>query len=100
MVNLLIFALICYGASNIIVFGSIFESWRVFWLKNNEHFIGKLFTCMICISFWVGVLISYFIYSPVIINNLTSGNIAHFLDGCLASGIVWLLHTLQEYLEK
>lgn len=100
MINLFIFALICYGASNIMVYGSIFEKWRIFWLKNNVNGLGKLFTCMLCFSFWVGVVFSYFIWSPTLTNSITSGLISHFLDGILASGIVWLIHTFQESLEK
>lgn len=102
MIELLIFILIAYGATNIMVFGSIFENFRnlVGVNSDNPKFFGKLFGCMMCLPFWWGVLLSIFIYSP---SNTFSIDIEYlniFLDGCLASGSVWLLHTLQESLES
>ena len=52
--KLLIFLLIAYGISNILVFGSIFKSWRNFWSNVNPNFFGTLFTCMICLPTYVG----------------------------------------------
>ena len=99
MINLFIFAFICYGISNIIVHGSIFEQFRIFFLEHNPNLLGKLFTCMMCLSFWVGTLVGYLIYSPT----LTSFNLSEyaiFMDGFLASGLVWFIHTVQEYFER
>jgi len=38
-------------------------------------------------------------FSPFASYGLTLAPLAIFLDGCLASGCVWLVHTFQEYLE-
>jgi hypothetical protein len=111
--KLLIFLLIAYGISNIIVFGSIFKGWRTFWSTVNPNFFGTLFTCMICLPTYVGFLGSWLVWSPTeyygIVNDSLSfmglftipkGLISVFLDGCLTSGSVWLMHTLQEAVER
>ena len=112
MTNLLTFILIAYGASNIMIFSSIFEKWRKFFGTDNEKpsFFGKLFGCMMCLPFWWGVIISLLIYSPsatmVGQSTLTLFGfdipyvyLTTFFDGCLASGTVWIVHTIQEKLE-
>ena len=98
--ELLIFILIAYGASNIMVFSSIFKKWRKIFLKISPNFFGELFNCMICLPFWWGVIISIFFYSPTLILSPDNIILTTFFDACLASGSVWLLHTLQENLEK
>jgi len=98
--ELLVFILICYGASNIMVFSSLFEKWRLFWNKISPNFFGDLFECMICLPFWWGVILSLAVYSPsAIYVGAEYIILAAFLDGCLASGSVWFLHTIQEYME-
>ena len=98
--DLILFILICYGASNIMVFSTIFEKWRNFFDK-YVPFLGQLFTCMICLPFWWGVLLSLMVYSPSVITfNMDSIILGSFIDGCLASGGVWLVHSLQEKLER
>lgn len=110
--KLLIFLLVAYGFCNIIVFGSIFKKWRNFWSDVSPNFWGMLFTCMICLPFWAGFLGSWLIYSPSIdygiatesLNlhffTISKGVISAFLDGCLTSGAVWLIHSSQEAIER
>ena len=50
--SLLFFILICYGLTQILVYGSIFNKVR----PNKERF-GGLFHCPMCMGFWVGVLV-------------------------------------------
>lgn len=99
--NILLFLLIfgVYGVSNIIVYGSIFEKFRTAMFKVSK-FLGTLFSCMMCTSFWVGVLISYgllsligFSFSWLLIPILI------FLGGFF-SGTTWIIHTIQESFEK
>lgn len=109
---LLTFILVAYGASNIMAYSSIFEKWRNLFHKISPTFWGEFFTCMICLPFWWGVILCSVGFSPLltilsIININVFGlfliqaiYIKIFLSGCLASGSVWLLHTLQEKLEK
>ena len=99
--KLLIIMLIVYGVSNIMIFSSIFKKWREFWDKHSPNFFGELFNCMICLPFWVGAVASIFIFSIskhyLIVDNLLLGT---FLDASLSSGGVWLIHNLQEKLER
>jgi hypothetical protein len=109
MIDLFTFILIAYGASNIMVFSTIFAKFRELVGVNKEEkgFFGKLFGCMMCLPFWWGVILSLTIYSPsfamngdeVMMFDLPKVYLCAFLDGCLASGSVWLLHTLQEHFE-
>lgn len=103
--ELLIFILLGYGITNILVFGSIFEYWRNFWDKNSPNFFGKLFSCPMCLSTWIGFILSYLfltssVYTPMASYGLDIMPLNVFLDGCLMSGGVWLIHTIQEYLEE
>ena len=99
--NTLLFILITYGFSNIVVYGSIFDGFREFWKKLNPSFFGTLFSCMVCLTF----------FSPTLYYGLGDLNIfglfeiskevsSVFWDGVLASGTTWLLHTGQEMMER
>ena len=104
--NTILFILICYGLSNIIIYGSIFNNPRN-WLNDvNPNFFGKLFTCMMCTPWWVGFSLSlgsqltgYTQFSPFYNSGLDCSYISIFLDACLISGTTWLIHTIQEHLE-
>ena len=101
----LIFILTAYGITNIIVFGSIFESWRNFWSKNNPKFFGKLFTCPLCLSTWIGGILSILFtcfgnQTPFTEYGITILPLIIFLDACFTSGCVWLIHTIQEFFER
>jgi len=88
---LLHFILCSYGMTQIIIFGSIFNSIRPSkaWLLG----LGKLFHCPMCMGFWVGV----FLFG---INGLTElfnfdYNVANaFLLGCLSSGTTYFISAL------
>jgi hypothetical protein len=113
MTELLIFIVTAYGASNIMVFSTIFKKWRNFVGTDNEepNFFGKLFGCMMCLPFWWGIILSVFMFSPTLSTGLMHNFdvlgffsidkelLAAFFDGCLASGSVWFVHTVQEKLE-
>ena len=105
--ELIIYSFLCYGASNIIMYGSIFG-----WLRKSAAYLGtgdysiyKLLTCMMCLPTWVGFFFSYVLisldlsdYLPI---NDSTGNIylIVFLNGVIASGTVYLINTVVEYFE-
>jgi len=99
---LLLFILLNYGISNIIVYGSIFEGFRSFWERVSPNFFGVLFNCMVCTPFWTGLILSLTFKSVSPFNSAGVDFIPFsiFLDGCLSSGTVWLLHTFQEMMER
>ena len=55
--NTLLFILVTYGFSNIVVYGSIFKGMRNFLKKVSPNFWGELVSCMICFPTWVGFFI-------------------------------------------
>ena len=102
--NALIFLIICYGATNNMIFGSVFEGFRTFLSKfgTSGYSLHKLFTCFLCLGTWMGFAISSILIStgnptPLVINNI---GLSIFLHGLLSGGGVWLIHTLQEMLER
>lgn len=107
--NTLIFILICYGACNNIIYGSIFEGFRNFLSKfgTSGYSLYKLFTCFMCLGTWMGffvsaILIHYGYGNVTPIGNLGVMNpfLIIFLNGLLSAAGVWLIHTVQEYFER
>lgn len=109
--NTLLFILISYGFSNIIVYGSIFNKQREFLKKISPDFWGKLFSCMMCFPTWAGFILSLTFFSPTLYYGLGDLSVfglfkipkeftSVFFDGMLSSGVVWLLHTFQEMAER
>lgn len=109
--NTLLFILVAYGFSNIVVFGSIFQGLRDFLDRISPNFWGKLFSCMMCFPTWAGFFLSLTFFSPTIYYGLGDINFFNlftisnkyssiFFDGVLASGSVWFIHTVQEMFER
>jgi hypothetical protein len=104
-----IFALICYGACNCIIYASLFEGFRTFLstFGTGPYSLHKLFTCFICLGFWMGVaitvILNYFGYPNLTpmgslgVNNLY---LMIFFNGLFSSAVTWLVHTFQETLER
>lgn len=88
--ELLISILLCYGITNILVNGSIFEPFRN-WVgsKADKWIFEKLFqliSCVMCTGFWVGAFVGLFL-GPFVWWNL-------LFNGALFSGTSWLIHCL------
>ena len=110
MTNLLLWMIMCYGISNILVFGSIFNGprnkinqWAAdvdsifqdFWI-----FLSDMLKCMMCTPTWVGFFVGIFLYSPV--NHFLDVSIwvSWFFDGMFASGAVWAINSIIEWFEE
>jgi hypothetical protein len=107
MKELILFIITSYGISNIVIFGSIFDGFRNYCKLKSPNFFVILFTCMICLPTYVGFILSISAHLTGLLqfslfasSGLDIPVFAIFLDGCFASGSVWLIHTLQEYLER
>lgn len=104
--NTLLFILISYGLSNIVVYGSIFNGLREGLNNLSPNFWGKLVSCMMCFPTWAGFFLSLTFFSPSLHYGLNDFLIfpkeitSVFFDGMLASGTTWLLHTFQEAMER
>lgn len=113
-VKLIAYILFAYGAANMVVFANgpfgIFEKWRQFTHNISESF-GELFTCMICLSTWIGIvfsLINTYVAPDIAFTpfNMVFGTgtehviLKTILDLAATSGVVWLLHNLEEAMER
>ena len=105
--GLLIFILVNYGISNIVVHGSIFNGFREFWNRVSPNFFGTLFSCMICFPAWSGFILSFIFQmmgydnlSPLASQGVDNMFLSVFLDGCLSSGTVFVLHIIEQWFEK
>ena len=109
MTQILVWMIIAYGLSNIVVYGSIFNGPRNFINKwgGNQYapfqimglFISKMISCMMCFGFHCGWFLSLTIYSPSheILN--VSKYYSWFFDSMLASGSVWGINAIIEWFE-
>ena len=108
MVQLLLWMVMAYGMSNILVYGSIFNGPRNFinkWgdskypLNGFGAFLSKMLSCMMCCSVWIGFFYGIFLYSPVHEILGVSSWTSWFFDGMLASGSVWAINSIIEWYE-
>ena len=103
----LIFILICYGACNNLIYGSLFQGYRDFLSKfgTGGYSLYKLFTCFMCLGTWMGFAVSGILYYFGFSNLTPMGSITLpwlmiFMNGLVSTAGVWLIHTLQEALES
>ena len=109
MTQLVLWMIMAYGLSNIVVYGSIFNGPRNFinkWgdskypLNGFGKFLSKMISCMMCFGFHCGWFLSILVYSPVHeilgVNTFASW----FFDGMLASGSVWAINAIIEWFEE
>ena len=108
MVQLLLWMVLAYGMSNILVYGSIFNGPRNFinkWgdskypLNEFGAFLSKMLSCMMCCSVWIGFFYGIFLYSPVHKLLGVHNYYSWFFDGMLASGSVWAINAIIEWFE-
>lgn len=108
-----IFSILSYSISNHFVFAHgpmhLYDKIRDIAAKIHTN-LGELFSCMICFPTWVGFVLSasnYWLLPNKLLTPfmmLGYGTmpwwIIMILDGFFASGIVWLINTVQEALER
>jgi hypothetical protein len=107
---LILWMIMAYGMSNILVYGSIFNGPRNLINKWAESqftpfqgfwgFISDMLKCMMCTSTWVGFLFGIFVYSPIHEFIGTPIYFSWFLDGMFASGSVWAINSIIEWFEE
>lgn len=97
--ELLISILIVYGISAIITISKIFEPLRDIAEKYSPNFWKYLTSCMQCLPFWVGLLVSFVIGGPIEIANeklplYLNLIFTYLFSGALFSGTTLLIHTI------
>ena len=110
--NLLLWAIIAYGMTTIIVYGSIFNGLRNWIHKNAEPnigwvifhplfaFISDLIKCMLCSGTWVGFFLSLTMFSPTAEFFGLNKFLSVFFDGMFAAGSVWAINGIIEWFEE
>lgn len=107
MVQIFLWSIISYGITTIVVYGSIFNSFREF-LKNLGKkskifkFFSDLISCPLCFSTWVGFFLSIFLFSisEVFFGFENYSILNLFFDGMFSAGIVWVINTIVEFFEE
>ena len=109
MTQLVLWMIMAYGLSNIVVYGSIFNGPREFIRKWSEStlpfnslatFIKNMTSCMMCFGTWFGFFAGIFLYSPVHEILGVSSYGSWFFDGMLSSGAVWAINSIIEWFEQ
>ena len=110
MTQLILWMIMTYGLSNILVYGSIFNTPRnainrwaedrfsignTFWV-----FLSDMLKCMMCAPTWIGFFFGIFLYSPVHEILGASSWVSWFFDGFLASGATWAINSIIEWFEQ
>ena len=99
MTVIIFWAIMAYGMSTILVYGSIFDKGRAF-IKRNSKFFGELIGCMLCTSTWVGFFFS------ICFGGLTNKVLEMhwlptiFFDGMFTAGAVWAINGIVEFFEE
>ena len=108
MTQLVLFMILAYGFSTIMVYGTIFKGMRDFikaygnsglMLSNTFNFISGIISCMMCCSTWLGFFLGAVLFSPTYQFFGTSPYISWFFDGLFASGAVWAINAFIEWFE-
>lgn len=108
-----IFSIVAYGISNHFVYAHgpmhLYDKIRDLAAKIHPN-LGELFQCMICFPTWVGFILSAanswllptLALTPMmlVLGSFAPWWIIMILDGFFASGIVWLINTVQEAFER
>ena len=108
MTQLVLFMILAYGFSTIMVYGTIFKGMRDFIkaygnsdliFSDTFNFISGILSCMMCCSTWVGFFVGAVLFSPTYQFFGTSPYISWFFDGLFASGAVWAINAFIEWFE-
>jgi len=108
--NLVIWAMVAYGMTNILVYGSIFKGLRTSihkWGDNDTaffqpmgQFLSGLISCVLCTSTWVGFFLSLVYFSPNVEMIGLNKTLSVFFDGMLSAGLVWAINAVIEWFEE
>lgn len=110
MTQLVLWMIMVYGLSNILVYGSIFNTPRTAinkWASDPYQplhgfwvFVADMLKCMMCTPTWVGFILGIFVYSPVQVYLEVTPFVSWFFDGMLASGSTWVINSIVEWFEE
>jgi hypothetical protein len=82
------FILTCYGLTQILVYGTIFDC-----IRPKEGLLGELFKCPMCVGFHVGWLMAL-LFGISNLFNIQTNIIDIFILACISSGSSYVLCSL------
>lgn len=85
---LITYILACYGLTQILVYGTIFDS-----IRPKQGLWGELFKCPMCLGFHVGWLLAI-LFSASNLFNVQTNIIDIFILACLSSGTSYVFCSL------
>lgn len=100
VIKFIVWMLVVYGMTQIIVESYIFENVRRVLLKNIPP-IGVGIQCMLCTGVWVSFLMSIFLWSPTYQLFTPDTDASYviikyiFCDGMLGATVVWYMHLIE-----
>tara|TARA_R100000152_G_C6743671_1_gene167378 strand:+ start:124 stop:465 length:342 start_codon:yes stop_codon:yes gene_type:complete len=83
--DIIVFILCCFGLTQILVYGKIFDR-----IRPNTGKLGQLFGCSMCTGFWVGFVL-WGINGSTTLFMFDNSILTGFLLGCLSSGTSYIL---------
>jgi hypothetical protein len=96
---LVLWIMMSYGMTSIIVWGSIFETTREY-IKSKSKFFGDLISCTLCTSTWVGFFMSILLGGLIENAFGVHWSIGVFCDGMFTAGSVWAINAIVEFFEE
>jgi len=110
ILQFIVWSLLLYGISNILVYGSILN-WFRDWVEKignkkypiispTFHFVREMLRCMMCTPFHVGYILSFALYSPIAEIFSIQVQYSWIFDAFLASGVVWMINSIVEWYEQ
>lgn len=108
LTQFLVWMMMCYGITNIVVYGSIFNKPRTLisnWSESElpfssiGSFIKNMTNCPMCFGTWFGFFSGIFLYSPIHQFLGITTYASWFFDGMLSSGSVWVINSIIEWFE-
>ena len=85
---LVTYILACYGLTQILVYGTIFDS-----IRPKQGLWGELFKCPMCLGFHVGWLLAI-LFSASNLFNIQTNIIDIFILACISSGTSYVFCSL------
>jgi len=87
-VSLIYFVLCAYGLTQILVYATILKK-----IRPAKGSLGKLFSCPMCMGFWVGVFL-WALNDTTELFSFDESLVTGFLLGCLSSATSYVLNML------
>jgi hypothetical protein len=97
--EIIIFIISCFGASFIIINGSIFNTPRE-WITKRSSFANGLLSCIVCTGTWVGFFTSFMLGSLSLKYFPTYPVINIFYDGMISAAGCYILDSIVDRINK